>query len=90
MTKELRYCFDLEDIAGIAFICRKYEMEIVYRLESQYRPTERCVSCDARLGMPVLKDGDNVNYDLLSNIRRVLKLENSAVKLRFIVKEEKS
>ena len=37
MTKELRYCFDVEDIAGVAFICQNCEAEIVYKLESNYQ-----------------------------------------------------
>ena len=89
MTKEHRYVFDVEDISGLALVCRKCETEVVYRIDGKYFPADHCVGCDARLGMPAIADGEDPSFDLLRNIRRVAKLDNPVVKLRFIVKGEK-
>ena len=85
MVKERRYVFDVGDISSLVFTCQNCKQEVVYPLDSDYKPHNRCQSCGEDLLTPTIVDGIDPNITLLINIRRILKLADPKVRLRFVV-----
>ncbi len=84
MVKERRYVFDLQDIASLIYACSHCGQEVVCKLDSPYEPATHCVSCNERLA-PNRADGIDPNRTLLVNLRRVLKVADPSVRVRFVV-----
>ena len=87
MVKENRYVFDVKDIERLIYECSTCGLELACKVESQYRPMPRCVSCQDQL---LTEDnmGPDPNSELLVELRRILSLSNPRVRLRFVVSGE--
>lgn len=86
MVKERRYVFDVSDIDSLIYACANCGQEIVCKLDGQYAPGATCVSCQSQLLMTRTANGTvDPRYTLLMNLRNVLRVQDPATRIRFVV-----
>ena len=85
MVKEHRYVFDVADISSLIFTCQNCGQEVVCKLEGEFSPGDHCVSCSESLSTTNTKNGIDPHHTLLINLRRVLKVSDASVKVKFVV-----
>ena len=85
MVKERRFIFDPEDITAVIYVCAACGQEVQIPVDGKHRPSRQCGSC-----MAIILDSDvaerlDPREVLLTNLRSVLHLDSTHVKLRFVV-----
>ena len=85
MVKEHRYIFDPSDITSVIYACSHCGQQVSVELDGEYRPSRQCGSCGSIVLDSDVADRLDPNEVLLTNLRRVLRLDNPKVKLRFVV-----
>ena len=87
MVKERRLIVDLSDITSLIYTCRHCEQEIVCKLDGEYAPGASCANCSQALAAPS-KQGIHPARTLLTNLRHVLKLSDSQVRVQFVMPDQ--
>ena len=89
MVKEHRYVFDVSDIASLLYVCLMCGEEAACKLDGEFQPI-KCSSC----GAPLFAEDsfhennpNNPNYTVLRELRRIQKVTNPRVQLRFVVSD---
>ena len=85
MVKEHRYVFDVSDIASLLYVCKNCGQEVACKLDGMYQPSQHCSSCREPLNMGDSHQGTDPNYTVLTELRRIQKMTNPGVQLRFVV-----
>ena len=83
MVKEQRFIFDVQDIKSLIYACPHCGQEVVCKLKGDYQPGSHCVSCSQSLQGN--SNGIDPNFTILINLRRVLKMSDPPVRVRFVV-----
>ena len=91
MVKEHRYVFDVSDIASLLYVCSNCGEEVACKLDGEFQPG-RCSSCDSLLFKEDPFHGKDPDYTdpynmVLSELRRIQKVTNPRVQLRFVVSD---